>query len=65
MKIFKSYTFTWWQIGIFKIALLAAGIAVGAYWHSFFGTILPVLIVIAAITTLYIIYVSLSSKDVH
>jgi hypothetical protein len=33
---FKSYIFTWWQIGIFKLALLAIGIAIGSYWHIFF-----------------------------
>ena len=56
---FKSYTFTWWQVGIFKLALLALGAAVGAYWHEFFGANLTALIIIAAIASAYMVYVSL------
>ena len=58
MKLFKSYTFTWWQIGIFKLALLAIGAAIGAYWHEFFGANAASLIVIAVIAGIYIMYVS-------
>jgi hypothetical protein len=58
-KLSKSYTFSWWQMGVFKLALLAAGVAIGAYWHGFFGANLTVLIVIAVIAGGYISYVSL------
>ncbi|AEH61162.1 ribosomal protein L22 [Methanosalsum zhilinae DSM 4017] len=63
MQLFKSYTFTWWQIGIFKLALLAIGIAIGAYWNEIFSDYLIALIVIAVITNAYIIYVSLKQTD--
>ena len=56
---FKSYTFTWWQIGIFKLALLSIGIAIGAYWHEFFKTYLVPLIIIAVVASAYIIFTSL------
>ena len=56
MKLFKSYTFTWWQIGIFKLALLAIGAAIGAYWYGFFGDYLAILIVVAVIAGAYIAY---------
>ncbi len=59
MKLFKSYTFTWWQVGVFKLALLAIGAAVGAYWHSFFGSNFASLIIIAVTAGVYIIYISL------
>jgi hypothetical protein len=59
MKLFKSYTFTWWQIGIFKLALLTVGAAIGAYWHAFFGANLIPLIVIAAVASIYILYAAL------
>jgi len=59
MKIFKSYTFTWWQMGIFKLALLAVGVAIGSYWFNFFETYLTALIVIAIVTGGYTIYISL------
>jgi uncharacterized membrane protein len=57
--IFKSYTFTWWQIGIFKLALLAFGAAIGAYWHDFFGANLTALIIIAVIASVCIVFTSL------
>jgi len=56
---FKSYTFSWWQIGIFKLALLAFGAAVGAYWHGFFRANLTALIVIAIVASVYIVCISL------
>ena len=59
MKLFRSYTFTWWQIGVFKLALLALGAAAGAYWHEFFGANLTTLIIIAAIATAYTMYLAL------
>jgi len=55
---FKSYTFTWWQIGIFKLALLSIGVAIGAYWSVFFKNYLAPLIIIAIITSAYIMFVS-------
>jgi len=59
MKIFKSYTYTWWQIGIFKVALLAIGAAVGTFWQEFFAANFIVLILIAVVASAYICYVSL------
>ena len=59
MKIFKSYTYTWWQIGIFKLALLAIGVLIGAYWHDFFRANQVILAAIAVIASAYIMYVSL------
>jgi hypothetical protein len=55
---FKSYTFTWWQIGIFKLALLTIGIAIGSYWSEFFKNYLVPLIIIAVIASLYIMVIS-------
>ena len=59
MKIFKSYTLTWWQIGVFNLALLAAGAAIGAIWHGFFGANLMALVVIAFAASAYVAYVTL------
>jgi len=58
-NLFKNYTFTWWQIGVFKLALLAIGVVIGAYWYEFWNSYLPALIVIAIITSSYIMYISL------
>lgn len=59
MQLFKSYTFTWWQMGIFKLALLSMGVAIGAYWNELFRGYSIALIVIALIMSAYIAYISL------
>ena len=59
MKLFKPYTYTWWQIGIFKMALLSVGAIIGSYWHVFFQNNLTVFVIIAIIGAGYIWYVSL------
>jgi hypothetical protein len=65
MQLFHSYTFAWWQIGIFKLALLSIGVAIGACWNEFFIGYLIALIVIAVITSVYITYISLKQADVN
>lgn len=57
MNIFGKGTFTWWQMGIFKIALLSLGIAIGAYWHGVFSQYLATLLTIAVVSSVYIAYV--------
>ena len=54
MNLFKSFTLQWWKAGLFKIGLLALGIAAGAYWHGLFTGFLPALIILAAICLAYI-----------
>jgi len=36
MKIFKDFTFHWWQLSLLKISILALGILAGSYWHEYF-----------------------------
>ena len=59
MNPFRTYTFTWWQIGVFKVALLAIGVAVGAFWHDFFSNGLTALVLIAVVASAYIAVVTL------
>jgi hypothetical protein len=58
MNLFKTYTYTWKQIGVFKVALLAIGILIGSYAHEFFGSNVIPLALIAVVATSYIVYVS-------
>ncbi len=62
MKLFGSYTYTWWQMGVFKLALLAIGMIAGAYLASFVINALWVFIAIAVVSSAYIIAISLSGK---
>ncbi len=63
MHLFKAYTYTWWQIGIFKLGLLAVGAAIGAYWHGFFRSNLTALIIVAVIASAYVAFISLKQQD--
>lgn len=57
MNILKTFTLRWWQTALFKLGMLALGIAVGAYWHHFFGDHLLILIGMAAVSLVYVSYV--------
>jgi len=59
MNPFKSFTFTWWQMGVFKLALLAIGVAIGSYWHELFSDSLILLAVIAVLSSAYIAFITL------
>ncbi len=63
MHLFRAYTYTWWQIGIFKLGLLAVGAAIGAYWHEFFRTNLTALILVAIIASAYVLFISLKQLE--
>ena len=59
MNIFKDYTFTWWQIGLFKLALLCFGVAIGSYWHEVFSGYISALVLIGIILAGYIGFISI------
>lgn len=63
MNPFRSYTFHWWQIGIFKVALLALGAAAGAWWHPFFRANLVPLLVVGGVASAYVAVVALGQKE--
>ena len=54
MNPFHSYTFTWWQVGLFKISLIALGLAVGATWSEIFVNWLAFLWVLFLVPGLYL-----------
>ncbi len=51
MNIFKDFTLKWWQAGIFKVALLSLGIAIGSTWPELFRgwTILLLLVFLVSV----------------
>ncbi|MBM3506574.1 MAG: hypothetical protein FJX64_02410 [Alphaproteobacteria bacterium] len=61
MNLFRSYTFTWWQIGVLKLALLGIGVLVGAAWHELFTANTAAI----AAATAYIVLVSLRQVRPH
>lgn len=56
MKIFKSFTMKWWEGSLFKISMIAGGIAIGAYWYQIFVPFLVWFVVIAVLAGLYVSY---------
>ncbi len=59
MHVFRSYTFSWLQIGIFKFAMITIGLAIGAYWHELVREYIRAIVVIAIVTSAYIGYITL------
>ena len=54
MNMFKTFTLNWWQTGLFKMGMLALGIAIGAYWHNFFGGYLFIPLFVAVVSLAYV-----------
>lgn len=62
MKIFRPYKFEWWEMGIFKLALLSLGAVAGAYWSEFFQANMGILLAIAIVLSAYLIYASFKKE---
>jgi len=59
MNIFKSYTYTWWQVGILKLALVTVGIFIGSYWPGVWIKLMTPVALIAILASAYTVYISL------
>lgn len=59
MKFFGTYSFKWWQIGIFKLALLSIGVLIGSYWHEFWSNFTVALITVAVVASVYSLFVAI------
>lgn len=63
MKLFKSYSFTWQEVGIFKLALMLIGAIFGAYFSDFVKDYLLIIIVLAVVLSGYILYIALKQHS--
>lgn len=63
MQIFHDYTFTfaWWQMGVFKIVLITLGILIGATWSGFFKkpAVCWTIFIIFLISAVYMLVISI------
>ena len=57
VKIFRSYTFAWWQLTLLKISVLALGLAVGSTWPDLFAGWRELLLVLFVAPAFYVSYV--------
>lgn len=55
MRIFKSFTMTWWQVGIFKVSMICFGIILGAYFAAFFLRWIVLITLLFAVPAVYLI----------
>ena len=60
MNLFKNYTYSWQEIGIFKLAMLSIGILIGAHWPTLVMDNLLLIAVVAIVSTMYTMYRSFS-----
>ena len=61
-KILRDYTYAWWQLAILKLALICAGIVVGALFASFVLSALWLFIALWLIAAGYILWQSFRTK---
>jgi hypothetical protein len=54
MKIFTSTTFTWWQLGLFKISMISLGIILGVYFQAFFLRWIVIVTILFVALAIYI-----------
>ena len=57
MNIFKKVTFTWWQIGFLKLAMLSFGIVIGTMWPWVFIDYINTLLIGGILLAVYLTYV--------
>ena len=57
VKIFRSYTFAWWQLSLLKLSVLALGLAVGSTWPDLFAGWRELLLVLFVAPAFYVSYV--------
>lgn len=62
MKIFKDYTFTWWQMGILKATVFSLGLALGAYANVLVRPYVNLLIIVSIVCGVYLASITLG-KD--
>ena len=54
MNIYTSTTFTWWQVGLLKWAVLLIGISIGVTWSEAFRPYVPLMLSVGLLLAVYI-----------
>ena len=56
VKFFKSFTFAWWQLSLFKLSMVVLGLIVGSTWPEVFAGWRGVLLVLFVVPAFYVTY---------
>lgn len=62
MRIIRDYTYTVWQVGALKFAMLSMGVAIGAYWQEIFLPYAIWLFGVGLALGVYMAYISFSDE---
>ncbi len=62
MKLFRDYTFAWWQAGLLKVYVLSIGLLIGAYFPDVVMRYQELLIGIFVVLAIYFIYALVTQK---
>ncbi len=55
--MFKPITFTWWQMGLLKLSMIAFGIILGVYFREFFLPWIVIVTLVFALPAVYLLQV--------
>ncbi|PIR57739.1 MAG: hypothetical protein COU71_02505 [Parcubacteria group bacterium CG10_big_fil_rev_8_21_14_0_10_38_31] len=55
MKIFRTWTFKWWEVSLIKICLLSLGIILGLYLYTYLIDLMWLWWTLFILTTVYFI----------
>ncbi len=55
MRIFRTWTFQWWEVSLIKICLLSLGILLGLYFYNYLASLLWLWWVLFVATAVYFI----------
>jgi hypothetical protein len=56
MTPFQSVTFTWWEVGLLMLPILALGLAIGSMWPEVFVRWRDMLLVLFVVPAFYLTY---------
>ena len=57
MRLFKSFTLTWWQGSLLKISMVSLGIVVGATWPDVLAPARPLFSCLFLLPAAYVTHV--------
>lgn len=55
MKILRSWSFEWWEVGLIKICLLSFGILLGVYFYDYLVGLLWLWWFLFIVTAIYFV----------
>ena len=58
-----NFCYSWWQLGLLKLAVACVAVSAGAYWSGFFLPLIPYLLVLAVAFGIYLSYITFARSS--